>query len=106
MGERRSGKFSLINIATKVDIMAAPGTATGKADINHGIHPKASHHLIVHEYPGFEPSDVQGLQDIQGTISYWTEPTRSAAEELHAIRICVPTSDAISGGIGEGVEEI
>jgi hypothetical protein len=64
---------------------ATPGTAPGSADINHEIHPKDNRYLILHEYLGFEPGDVQGLQAIREFISYRTEPSRSAAEKLHAV---------------------
>jgi hypothetical protein len=59
--------------------------APGRADINHEIHPKDNRYLIFHEYVGLGPGNVQGLQAIREFISYRTEPSRSAAEKLHAV---------------------
>jgi hypothetical protein len=42
-------------------------------------------YLIVHEYPGFEPGNGQGLQAIQTFISYRTDPNRPPAEKLDAV---------------------
>ncbi|KAH9991858.1 hypothetical protein BJV77DRAFT_1159268 [Russula vinacea] len=91
----------LANSTFRVDMSAAPAR-----DINFAFRPGDNHHLIVHESAGFEPGDAQGLRAIRDFISNRTDPSRAAAERLHAIWICVPSSDAVNGSIGEGVEEI
>jgi hypothetical protein len=54
-------------------------------DINYEIHPEENRYLIVHEYSGFEPGDIHGLQAIRDFISYRTDPSRSSAERLHTV---------------------
>ncbi|KAH9994476.1 hypothetical protein BJV77DRAFT_1066788 [Russula vinacea] len=97
VGKRGSGKSSLVDAAFGVDMSAA---------INFVFHPDDNHHLIIHESAGLEPGDIQGLRAIQDFISDRTDSSRSARERLHAVWICVPSSDAISGNVGESVEEI
>jgi len=103
VGKRGSGKSSLINATFRVDMSAAPARVS---DINFAFRPDDNHHLIVHESAGLEPGDAQGLRAIRDFISNRTDPSRAPAERLHAIWICIPSSDAVSGSIGEGVEEI
>ncbi|KAN0107065.1 hypothetical protein V8E52_010510 [Russula decolorans] len=103
VGKRGSGKSSLINANFGVNMSAAPGLGS---DINLAFRPDDNHHLIVHEYSGLEPGDGQGLRTIRDFITLRTDPNRAPAEKLHAIWICIPTSDAIDGSIGEGVDEI
>ena len=61
---------------------AAPGIGS---DINLAFRPDDNHHLIVHEYSGFEPGDGHGLQTIRDFITVRTDPNRAPAERLHAI---------------------
>ncbi|KAF8469329.1 hypothetical protein DFH94DRAFT_232284 [Russula ochroleuca] len=103
VGKRGSGKSSLINATFRVDMSAAPAKVS---DINFAFRPDDNHHLIVHESAGLEPGEPQGLRAIRDFISNRTDPSRAAAERLHAIWICVSSSDAVNGSIGEGVEEI
>ncbi|KAH9041168.1 hypothetical protein EDB84DRAFT_1474613 [Lactarius hengduanensis] len=104
LGKSRSGKSSLINAI--FNMTAATGSQHGNADINVGFSPGDNRYLIVHEHSGFESGDAQSLQTIRDFISYRTEADRSASERLHAIWICVPISDAIEGGLGNGVKAI
>ena len=57
------------------------------SDINFTFRPDDNHHLIVHESAGLEPGDAhwQGLRAIRDFISNRTDPSRAAAERLHAI---------------------
>ncbi|KAI0269641.1 hypothetical protein BGY98DRAFT_286349 [Russula aff. rugulosa BPL654] len=103
VGKRGSGKSTLINATFRVSMSAAPGTGS---DINLACRPDDNHHLIVHEYSGLEPGDTQGLRTVQDFIIDRTDPSRAPAERLHAIWMCIPTSDAIGGSIGEGVGDI
>ncbi|KAI0269639.1 hypothetical protein BGY98DRAFT_1180030 [Russula aff. rugulosa BPL654] len=103
VGKRGSGKSSLINATFRVNMSATPGIGS---DINLAFRPDDNHHLIVHEYSGLEPGDAQGLRTVRDFITNRTDPNRAPAEKLHAIWICLPTSDAIGGSIGEGVDEI
>ncbi|KAF8492151.1 hypothetical protein F5888DRAFT_1731217, partial [Russula emetica] len=103
VGKRGSGKSSLIDAAFKVNMSAALGRGS---DINLAFRPEDNHRLIVHEYSGLEPGDAFGLRTVRDFITNRTDPNRAPAERLHAIWICIPTSDAIGGSIGEGVEEI
>ncbi|KAH9018529.1 hypothetical protein EDB85DRAFT_2294479 [Lactarius pseudohatsudake] len=104
LGKSRSGKSSLINAI--FNMTAATGSQHGNADINVGFSPGDNRYLIVHEHSGFESGDAQSLQTIRNFISYRTDADRSASERLHAIWICVPISDAIEGGLGDGVKAI
>ncbi|KAH9018535.1 hypothetical protein EDB85DRAFT_2294485 [Lactarius pseudohatsudake] len=104
LGKSQSGKSSLINAV--FNMTAATGSQHGNADINVGFSPGDNRYLIVHEYSGFESGDAQSLQTIRDFISYRTDADRSASERLHAIWICVPISDAIEGGLGDGVKAI
>jgi hypothetical protein len=61
---------------------AAPARVS---DINFPFRPDDNHHLIVHESAGLEPGDAQGLRAIRDFISSRTDPSRAAAERLHAI---------------------
>ncbi|KAI9459743.1 hypothetical protein F5148DRAFT_275688 [Russula earlei] len=107
VGKRGSGKSSLISTVFKVDTSALQQITSDKRDINLEVCPEDNRYLIVHEYTGFEePDDAQDLQSIQDFISLRTDSSCSASERLHAVWICVPTSDAINGSIGEGVEVI
>ncbi|KAI0276081.1 hypothetical protein BGY98DRAFT_1188012 [Russula aff. rugulosa BPL654] len=103
VGKRGSGKSSLINSTFRVGMLAAPERGS---DINLAFRPDNNRGLIVHEYSGLEPGDASGLQTIQGFITNRTDPTCAPAERLHAIWICIPTSDAVDGSIGEGLDEI
>ncbi|KAF8489086.1 hypothetical protein F5888DRAFT_1731195 [Russula emetica] len=103
IGKRGSGKSSLINATFRVNMSAAPGIGS---DINLAFRPDDNHHLIVHEYSGLEPGDAHGLRTIRDFIMVRTDQSRAPAERLHAIWICIPTSDATGGSIGEGVDEI
>ncbi|KAI0293728.1 hypothetical protein B0F90DRAFT_1821856 [Multifurca ochricompacta] len=102
----RSGKSSLISSVFKVDMAAAPKRLAGDAGISLEFRPRDNLHLIVHEYSGFESGDVQNLKVIRDFITDRTNASLSSSERLHAIWICLPTSDAIDGTVGEGVEEI
>ncbi|KAH9018730.1 hypothetical protein EDB85DRAFT_2154290 [Lactarius pseudohatsudake] len=106
LGKSQSGKSSLINAVFNVDMAAAPGSQNGNADINVGFSPANNRSLVVHEYSGFESGDAQSLQTIRDFISYRTDADRSASERLHAIWICVPISDAIEKGLGDGVQDL
>ncbi|KAH8979846.1 hypothetical protein EDB92DRAFT_1902620 [Lactarius akahatsu] len=105
-GFSQSGKSSLINTVFNVDMAAAPGSQHDNADINVGCSPANNRYLVVHEYSGFESGDAQSLQTTRDFIAYRTDADRSASERLHAIWICVPISDAIEKGLGNGVKEI
>ncbi|KAH9057194.1 hypothetical protein EDB87DRAFT_1131474 [Lactarius vividus] len=108
VGKSGSGKSSLIKVVFKVDVTAAPDRAPGKADINVEFRPGDNRYLIVHECSGLDSqaSSSQDLQTIQDFITHRTDPSRSPSERLHAVWICIPASDAISGRLGDGVEEI
>ncbi|KAN0118382.1 hypothetical protein V8E52_005358 [Russula decolorans] len=103
VGKRGSGKSSLINSTFRVGMPAAPGR---EPDINLTFRPDNNRRLIVHEYSGLESGDAPGLRTVQDFITNRTDPTCAPAERLHAIWICIPTSDAIDGSIGEGIDEI
>ncbi|KAI0285610.1 hypothetical protein BC826DRAFT_1189613 [Russula brevipes] len=107
VGKKGSGKSSLIETVFKVDMpRTKAGKASGEPDINLGFRPKDNDYLVVHEYSGFEPGDTQSLQNIRDFISYRTNSNRSALERLHAVWICIPTSDLISRNVGEGIKDI
>ncbi|KAN0136738.1 hypothetical protein V8E53_005508 [Lactarius tabidus] len=109
VGKNGSGKSSLVKAVFKVDVTkGAPEGRLGKADIDLEFRPEDNRYLIVHEYSGFNAQvrDSADLQTIRDFISRRTDPSRSPSERLHAVWICVPASDAIEGGLGEGVEEI
>ncbi|KAH8985732.1 hypothetical protein EDB86DRAFT_2317568 [Lactarius hatsudake] len=108
VGESRSGRSSLINAVFKVDAAAEPKDTRGKADVNVEFHPEDNRHLIVHECSdlGSQSTDPQNLQTIRDFISRRTNASRSPSERLHAVWICVPASDAITGRFGEGVKDI
>ncbi|KAH9960954.1 hypothetical protein BJV74DRAFT_954554 [Russula compacta] len=80
--------------------------ASGKSDINFAFRPEDNRYLVVHECSGFEPGDAQGLHSIRNFITYRTDPSRSVWQRLHAVWLCIPVSDLLSGSIGDGVEEI
>ncbi|KAH8979845.1 hypothetical protein EDB92DRAFT_328520 [Lactarius akahatsu] len=103
VGKNGSGKSSLIKAVFKVDV-----TALGKADIDAEFCPGDNRHLIVHECSGLDSqaSDSQDLQTIRDFISHRTDARHSPSERLHAIWICVPASDVITGKLGDGVEDI
>ncbi|KAI0272988.1 hypothetical protein BGY98DRAFT_1099659 [Russula aff. rugulosa BPL654] len=103
VGKRGSGKSSLINVTFRVNMSVTPGIGS---DINLAFRPDDNHHLIVHEYCGLELGDAQGLRTVQDFITDRTDPNRAPAERLHAIWICITTSDAIGRNIGEGIVEI
>ncbi|KAI0245737.1 hypothetical protein BJV78DRAFT_262384 [Lactifluus subvellereus] len=102
VGKSRSGKSSLINSIFKVDTAPTPGNA----DINVGFSYPDNSRLIVHECPGFEPEYAQNLQAIREFITGRTDANLPLSETLHAIWICVPTTDLIDGRLGDRVEEI
>ncbi|KAI0272993.1 hypothetical protein BGY98DRAFT_1099662 [Russula aff. rugulosa BPL654] len=102
VGKRGSGKSSLINATFRVNMSVAPGIGS---DINLAFRPDDNRYLIVHEYSVLETGDA-GLRTVRDFITDRTNPNRAPAERLHAIWICIPTSDAIGGSIGEGVDEI
>ncbi|KAI9438741.1 hypothetical protein H4582DRAFT_195156 [Lactarius indigo] len=106
LGKSQSGKSSLINAVFNVDMAAAPGSQHGNADINVSFRPGDNSYLVVHEYSGFKSGDSQSLETIWDFISYHTDPNSSASERLHAIWICVPISDVLEGGLGEGVKAV
>ncbi|KAH9172740.1 hypothetical protein EDB89DRAFT_1963392 [Lactarius sanguifluus] len=97
-GFSQSGKSSLINAVFNIDMAAAPGSQHDNADINVGFSPANNRYLVF--------GDAQSLQTIRDFISYRTDADRSASERLHAIWICVPISDAIEKGLGDGVKDI
>ncbi|KAF8267151.1 hypothetical protein EI94DRAFT_1802156 [Lactarius quietus] len=104
VGKSRSGKTSLVKTIFKVDISAAPE----KADINVEFRPEDNRYLTVHEFSGLDSQarDSGDLQIIQDFISRRTDPNRTPSERLHAVWVCVPTSDAIDGRVGGGIEGI
>ncbi|KAH9003566.1 hypothetical protein EDB86DRAFT_3100095 [Lactarius hatsudake] len=106
LGKSQSGKSSLINAVFNVNMAAAPGSQHGKAGINVDFRPSDNGYLAVHEHSGFESGDSQSMETIWDFISYRTDVSRSDSERLHAIWICIPISDAIEGGLGEGVKAI
>ncbi|KAH9172741.1 hypothetical protein EDB89DRAFT_2164433 [Lactarius sanguifluus] len=103
LGKNGSGKSSLIKAVFKVDV-----TVLGKADIDAEFCPRDNRYLIVHECSGLDSqaTDSQDLQTIRNFISHRTDARRSPSERLHAIWICVPASDVITGRLGDGVEDI
>ncbi|KAF8266354.1 hypothetical protein EI94DRAFT_1701797 [Lactarius quietus] len=105
---RRSGKSSVINAIFNVDMAqaAAPGTQPRNAGIDLGFSPSNNSYLVVHEYSAFETGDAQSLQTVQDFISYRTNASRSVSEKLHLIWVCIPMSEAIESGLGEGVKKI
>ncbi|KAF8267148.1 hypothetical protein EI94DRAFT_1701243 [Lactarius quietus] len=121
VGKSRSGKSSLVKTVFKVDVTVRPlffdatlhnrngyKAAPMKADINVEFRPEDNRYLIVHEFSGLDSQarDSGDLQIIQDFISRRTDPNRSPSERLHAVWVCVPTSDAIDGRVGGGIEGI
>ena len=53
-------------------------------DINVGYAPSENPHLIVHEYPSFEPG-VQNMSAVREFVIDRTRASRPASERLHAI---------------------
>ncbi|KAH8994195.1 hypothetical protein EDB92DRAFT_1944025 [Lactarius akahatsu] len=108
VGKSRSGKSSLIKAVFQVDATAESKDTRGKTDINVEFHPEDNRYLIIHECSVLEsqPGDSQNLQTIRDFVSHRTDASRSPSEWLHAVWICVPASDAITGSFGEGVEDI
>ncbi|KAI0285618.1 hypothetical protein BC826DRAFT_1179012 [Russula brevipes] len=98
IGKRNSGKSSLIKAVFKVDMSVAPG-ATG---INE-FRPRDNRRVIICESFGLEPGD---LPTVRHFIATRTHPSCPASERLHAIWVCVPTSDVIAGNLGDGVKEL
>ncbi|KAH8989937.1 hypothetical protein EDB86DRAFT_2941602 [Lactarius hatsudake] len=105
VGKSRSGKSSLIKAVFKVDITAASERGLRGTDINFEYCPKDNRYLIFHECSGLE-SRAGDSQNIRDFISYRTDMNCSASDKLHAVWICVPASDAISGELGKGAKEI
>ncbi|KAI0246858.1 hypothetical protein BJV78DRAFT_1364569 [Lactifluus subvellereus] len=106
VGKSGSGKSSLMKSVFKVDMAAAPVNVSGNSDIHVGFCPDDNRYLTIHECSGFEPGNSQNLQIIRNLITDRTAVHLPAPERLHAIWICVPTSDLIDGNLGDGVEEI
>ncbi|KAF8256690.1 hypothetical protein EI94DRAFT_1820906 [Lactarius quietus] len=104
VGKRHSGKSSLIETIFKVDVKAAPE----RVDINAEFCPDDNRYLIVHEFSSldFQASNPQELLTVWHFISRRTDASCSSSKSLHAVWICVPASDAISGRLGDGVREI
>ncbi|KAN0136298.1 hypothetical protein V8E53_005903 [Lactarius tabidus] len=103
VGKIGSGKSTLINAVFKVDMTAAPGIT----DINVGFHPEDNYYLIVHEYSGLESqAGPRNLQTILDFISKRTSASLEASEKLHAVWICAPVSDDISGRLGDDFKRI
>ncbi|KAH9998775.1 hypothetical protein BJV77DRAFT_980421 [Russula vinacea] len=65
--------------------------------------PRDNRQLIVHECSGSGPRDLQAIRD---SITSRNQKGRPASERLHAIWICVPTSDAIDGQFDNSVKEL
>ncbi|KAN0113928.1 hypothetical protein V8E52_007236, partial [Russula decolorans] len=103
VGKGGSGKSSLIGAAFRVNMSAALRRGS---DINLVFRPEDNNRLIVHEYSGLEPGDAHGWRIVRDFITNRTDPFCAPAERLHAIWVCIPTSDAINGSIGEGVDDI
>jgi hypothetical protein len=108
VGERQCGKSSLFKAVFKVDVTDELKGMHGKADINVEFRPEDNRYLVVHECSGFgsQLGDSQNLRTIREFVSYRTGLSCPPSERLHAVWICIPASDAITGRFGEGVEEI
>ncbi|KAH9977505.1 hypothetical protein BJV74DRAFT_860737 [Russula compacta] len=108
VGKTDSGKSSLINSIFKVDMprKTVPENERRTVDINVGFIPPENRRLIVHECSAFQSGVGQNIQTILRFITSHTGPSCPASERLHAIWICVPTSDVIESKLGEGVAEI
>ncbi|KAN0133594.1 hypothetical protein V8E53_008582 [Lactarius tabidus] len=109
VGERQCGKSSLIKAVFKADVTKAEVKDThGKVDINVEFRPEDNRYLVVHECSGLgsQAGDTQDLRTIWDFISHRSDPSCPPSERLHAVWICIPTSDAIAGRFGEGMEEI
>ncbi|KAN0135836.1 hypothetical protein V8E53_006288 [Lactarius tabidus] len=109
VGKRQSGKSTLIKTVFKVDASATAGSNTrGGSGINVEFRPEDNRYLVVHECSGFgsQAEDSQNLRTIRDFISFRTDQSCPPSERLHAVWICIPASDAITGRFGEGVEEI
>jgi hypothetical protein len=79
--------FSLISNSKSIQCICLENKAAPAkvSDINFAFRPDDNHHLIVHESAGLEPGEPQGLRAIRDFISNRTDPSRAAAERLHAI---------------------
>ncbi|KAF8474333.1 hypothetical protein DFH94DRAFT_805789 [Russula ochroleuca] len=100
VGKRESGKSSLINAIFKVNMSGAPINVSGRTE---EFRPRENRHLIVHECSGSGPRDLQAIRD---SITTRNHTSRPASERLHAIWICVPTSDAIDGQFDNSLKEL
>ncbi|KAF8474332.1 hypothetical protein DFH94DRAFT_695408 [Russula ochroleuca] len=121
VGKRESGKSSLINAVFKANMSVctqsslhsylanlfalqnykgAPINISGRTT---EFLPRDNRHLIVHECSGSGPRDLQAIRDFVTTRN---QKGRPASERLHAIWICVPTSDAIDGQFDNNVKEL
>ncbi|KAH9998769.1 hypothetical protein BJV77DRAFT_711572 [Russula vinacea] len=80
VGKRESGKSSLINAVFKANMSGAPINCSGSG-----------------------PRDFQAIRD---SITTRNHKSRPVSERLHAIWICVPTSDAIDGQFDNSVKEL
>ncbi|KAI0276087.1 hypothetical protein BGY98DRAFT_987906 [Russula aff. rugulosa BPL654] len=108
VGKNLSGKSSLVNAVFRLDMPLGPEHVPGTADsdVDAGIIPHDNRHLVVHECPGFESGCDQNNLNISEFIERRTGENLSTSERLHAVWICVPTSDVIAKNLGDGVEEI
>jgi hypothetical protein len=79
--------FRVIPISVcSMSLCLANKAALGRgSDINLSFRPEDNQRLIVHEYAGLEPGDVNGLRTVRDFITNRTDPNRAPAERLHAI---------------------
>jgi len=63
--------------------------------------PRDNRHLIVHECSAFKTRELQAIRDFITTRNH---KSRQASERLHAIWVCIPMSDVISGQFDEGLK--
>ena len=75
-------RISMYSTWLRLENKASPAKAS---NINFGFCPDDNRRLIVHEYSGLEPGDVHSSRAILDFIANRTDPSRPAAERLHAI---------------------
>ncbi|KAF8474329.1 hypothetical protein DFH94DRAFT_124853 [Russula ochroleuca] len=98
-----SGKSSLINDVYKVDMSKATPMNASPTNASPRVaefRPHDNRHLMAYECSGFGAGDLQVIRDFVMTRNH---KSRSASERLHAIWICVPMLDVITGQFDESV---
>ncbi|KAJ7683407.1 hypothetical protein B0H17DRAFT_1205111 [Mycena rosella] len=106
VGKSGAGKSSLIGHTFGVDVKSVSTDQRGKCSINTEILSPQNSRFVLHDSMGFEPGNVENLQDVKNFISERSRARVTLKECLHAIWLCIQVPYAGGRALETGDEEV